>query len=291
MADRDLWRVRTTLSDSPGTLARLAVSCGEADANILALQVFPEGDTVTDELVVATHQGWTVAQVRMLFESAGAGVLEVTPAPAGLLGDQIVRHLRAAARLAADPRLLAEVTAELLDAQVAGRKPTGELTDVIDLVLGEEAVRLRRTTPFTDVERARAAALTSVAELVHAGHAPTPAGTAAGTSLRRREDGVVAEVDEHCIGRARLSTQEGDLVLRVAVASPWRGRGFGRKLFDEACRMAAERGAGHVVVLVPRGNDAALQLLLGSGRCGRLSVSGEMLSGRVILSEPARATG
>ncbi len=48
-----LWRVRTTMPDRPGSLARLAEQCGRADVNILGLQIFPGVEAVTDELVLA----------------------------------------------------------------------------------------------------------------------------------------------------------------------------------------------------------------------------------------------
>ena len=59
-----LWRVRTTLNDRPGALARLAGVCGGAGVNILALQIFPDVGSVTDELVLSTPGDWTVRRVQ-----------------------------------------------------------------------------------------------------------------------------------------------------------------------------------------------------------------------------------
>lgn len=60
-----LWRVRTTMPDRPGALARLARSCGERGANILALQIFPGVHGVTDELT-GTEQALVDGPTRFL---------------------------------------------------------------------------------------------------------------------------------------------------------------------------------------------------------------------------------
>jgi GNAT superfamily N-acetyltransferase len=61
-----LWRVRTTLADRPGALAALALRCGSRDVNILGLQIFPDGDTVTDEVVLRVPDAWVLADVAEL---------------------------------------------------------------------------------------------------------------------------------------------------------------------------------------------------------------------------------
>ena len=47
-----LWRVRTALPDRPGALAALAMACGEANVNILALHVYPGVEAVDRKSVV-----------------------------------------------------------------------------------------------------------------------------------------------------------------------------------------------------------------------------------------------
>ena len=61
-----LWRIRTTLADRPGALAALAASCGEAGVNILGLQIFPGIESVTDELVLRTPEGWGEGEIAEL---------------------------------------------------------------------------------------------------------------------------------------------------------------------------------------------------------------------------------
>ena len=76
-----LWRVRTTLADRPGALAALARHCGERSVNILGLQIFPGVEGVTDELVLSSPAGWTLAEVAALVESAGGTAVSVGRAP------------------------------------------------------------------------------------------------------------------------------------------------------------------------------------------------------------------
>ena len=81
-----LWQVRASLEDRPGTLAALAVSCGEQLVNILGLQIFPAADgRVVDELVLHTPGGWGPREVEQL--CAGAGGLGVGERLAAREGD------------------------------------------------------------------------------------------------------------------------------------------------------------------------------------------------------------
>lgn len=66
-----LWRVRTSLTDRPGSLARLTAICGDNGLNILALQIFPEIGSVVDELVLEAADAWTAQDIVGLVASAG----------------------------------------------------------------------------------------------------------------------------------------------------------------------------------------------------------------------------
>ena len=74
-----LWRVRTTLPDRPGALAVLARNCGDAQVNILGLQVFPGVDSVTDELVLRTPEDWRLADLARLVERSGGQAVSAMP--------------------------------------------------------------------------------------------------------------------------------------------------------------------------------------------------------------------
>lgn len=171
-----LWRVRTTLADRPGALARMAQCCGDRGVNILGLQIFPDVGGVTDEVVLATPEGWDVEAVTTLVREAGGREVAVAPASDHALVDAPVRYLQAVRALHAAQVPAAEVLAHLLDAEVAtGWDGTGEdgtaAGDGLVLDVGGEQIALRRTTPFTPTEMARATAVAELADAM-AGAAP-----------------------------------------------------------------------------------------------------------------------
>lgn len=157
-----LWRVRTTLADRPGILAEIALACGQAEVNILALQVFATTPRVTDELVVSAPDGWTDVMVAELFETAGGADVSATRVTDASLADAPTRYLHGVHQVLEEGRDVAEVLQELLETQPP---------DVIDyaghddLVLTRRSgaeLRISRAVPFTPVERARAQALLSL---------------------------------------------------------------------------------------------------------------------------------
>jgi len=166
-----LWRVRTTMPDRPGSLARLARSCGEREVNILALQIFPGVEGVTDELVLSVPRHWGERDVAELVAQAGGTAASVGTCTEQALVDGPTRFLDAVRRVAHAPENVAQVLARLLDAEPAGPAgappsgPSGE--DVLTVRCGERSVAVRRTTPFTATEHARAHAFAAaVTELV-----------------------------------------------------------------------------------------------------------------------------
>lgn len=157
-----MWRVRTTLPDRPGLLARVAAACGEAEVNIVAMQVFRHGDEVTDEFVVSTADAVRDVDLADLFVAAGGERVAVTRTDEGALLDAPTRHLDAVHQVLEEGRDVEEVLRELLEtappdvADYAGH-------DVLDLVRRNgTALRISRAVPFTPVEKARAQALLSL---------------------------------------------------------------------------------------------------------------------------------
>ncbi|HVH95272.1 MAG TPA: hypothetical protein VM688_10170, partial [Nocardioidaceae bacterium] len=166
-----LWRVRTTLSDRPGSLATLARHCGQQGVNILALQIFPGLSGVTDELVLRAPDGWGLTDVARLIEDAGGSQVTVGECSEHALVDGPIQYLHALRQLHHDLTMLRELLATLLDAHpVEG--PGDELRAVQDELrvdVGTELVALRRTAPFTGTEHARAVAFAELAaELIAA---------------------------------------------------------------------------------------------------------------------------
>lgn len=162
-----VWRVRTTLTDSPGFLAEIALACGRAEVNILALQVFATTPRVTDEFVVGAPDGWTDLMIAELFESAGGSDVSVTRVSASaldasVLGDAPTRYLRGVHDVLEEGRSVEDVLGELLEIEPPDVADyTGHDVLVLERRSGTE-LRISRAVPFTDVERARAQALMSL---------------------------------------------------------------------------------------------------------------------------------
>ncbi len=172
-----LWRVRTTMSDRPGSLAVLARHCGERGVNILGLQIFPGVQGVTDELVLRAPDDWRIGDVAALVEDAGGTEVTVGPSTEHALVDGPIQYLHALRRLAHDPSTLLEMLARLLDADAFPAQPTdlAGVQDTLVVDVGERQVTLRRTTPFTATEHARAVAFADVAAELVAGSLDTAA--------------------------------------------------------------------------------------------------------------------
>lgn len=157
-----LWRVRMTLNDRPGMLAGMALACGRAELNIVALQVFATTPRVTDEFVVRAPDGWTDVSVAELFESAGGSEVSATRVSEAALADAPTRYLQGVHDILEGDRDVEEVLRDLLETQPP---------DVADYVGHDELVltrrsgselRITRAVPFTPIERARAQALLSL---------------------------------------------------------------------------------------------------------------------------------
>jgi len=166
-----LFRVRTTMADRPGSLATLARHCGEQGVNILGLQIFPGLAGVTDELVLRAPDSWGMVDVAGLVEEAGGGGVTVGACTEHALVDGPIQYLHALRRLAHDPSTLLEMLARLLDADAFPAQPTdlAGVQDTLVVDVGERQVTLRRTTPFTATEHARAVAFAEVAAELVAG--------------------------------------------------------------------------------------------------------------------------
>lgn len=290
-----LWRVRVSMVDRPGSLARLAAECGSAGLNILGLQVFPGLETVTDELVLGTPEGWTEADLTRLIEAAGDQLVSAAPCAEAALADQPTRYVQAARTILAQPSAFPEVVAALFDAEAD--PPGGDAAaalDVLDLVVGDVAVQVRRTAPFTDTERARGAAL---ADLVSDVLARSRAETSLPVVARRTagdaepeyvvgEDRVSAVVGETVVGHAVVHSEAGEPGVRevtISVDLAWQRRGIGTRLLTEAARLTPRLGAREMVFTTRADNQVVLPLVLASGLRSRIRMTADRLVVRIPL--------
>ena len=298
-----MWRVRVTMEDRPGALARLADTCAAAEVNIVALQIFPGGADVTDELVLGTPGDWTMSDVVALVARAGGRDIAAATCSDAALMDQPVRYLHAAKRVVADPRCFTEVAAELFDADLDVAEPDAGGRDLIEMAVGGVLVQVHRDAPFTQPEHARAAALASLAdEALQRGRRPgsvVPGSVDGDPQVTTRgEDLVLAYVDGHVVGRAQLHGQpdEKSLGLSVAVDVAWRRRGIGSMLLRQAAGLGKSRGAAELVLRAEAQHPAVLPMVLGTGLSGRISVQDDELVVRLPLARvsalrPGRGPG
>ncbi len=289
-----LWRVRTTLSDRPGALATLAVRCGEAGVNILGLQIFPGVERVTDELVLRTPDVWGLAELAALIESSGGRDVSAAACTESALVDQPTRYVQAARTILAQPASFPEVVATLFDAE-ADPVPGGfaAVQDVMDMVVGDVCVQVRRTAPFTATEHARAASMADLVTdvLARLKPDPQPPGRRIGGHVPTYAvvgDSVEAVVEGTVVGRAALlavSNEPGVCSLSLRVDPAWRRRGIGSRLLVDAARLAGSLSIDELVLTTDADNQAVLPMVLAAGLRGRIRMAADVLTVRVPLRD------
>jgi ribosomal protein S18 acetylase RimI-like enzyme len=276
--------VRTTLPDRPGALAALAAACGEAGVNILGLQIFPGVESVTDELVLRTPDGWGEDGIADLLARSGGHSVSAAPCTEAALMDQPTRYVQAARSILGQPASFPEVVARLFDAE-AGSSP--EL-DVMDLVVGDVRVQVSRTAPFTATEHARGAAMADlVSDVLARGHAvPPPAGRRVGAGVTPEYvvdgDSVSATIEGGPVGLAVVAA-DGEVTLRVDPA--WQRRGIGTRLLVDAARLASGRGIDEIVLTTRSDNQAVLPMVMAAGLRGRIRMAGDRLTVRIAVRD------
>lgn len=299
-----LWRVRTSLPDRPGGLAALARESAEAGVDIKGLQIFPGTDAVTDELVLATPEDWSESDLAALVERAGWTLLTAQPCGEAALIDQPTRYVQAARAILAQPASFPEVVAQLFDAEADALPGTAPVQDAMEMTVGDVQVQVRRTAPFTDVERARGAAMAElVSDVLQRTRATSEAAglSAIAASPARRmgtgavpehvvdSDSVAAIIDGVVVGLATVQPAEDDdprvrpVSLRVDPA--WQRRGIGTRLLVDAARLASGLGAEEILLTTRSDNQAVLPMVLAAGMRGRIRMAADALTVRVPVKE------
>ncbi|MFF4170666.1 GNAT family N-acetyltransferase [Streptomyces sp. NPDC001744] len=172
-----LWRMRTTVADTPGSLAALCTALARLGVDILTLQTHPLADGTADEFLLRAPAGLSARTLVHETSAAGGRDTWTERADAHDLVDTPTRVLELATRTALDAaelplalrRLLGRCTLHSVPAVSLAGRPTGEQVPV-EGVLEETVMRLRDPhggtlvverphLPFTPTEFARARAL------------------------------------------------------------------------------------------------------------------------------------
>jgi len=302
-----LWRVRTTLPDTPGTLALLAQRCGEADVNILRLQIFPGLEDVTDEIVLSTDDSWSAGRITDLVAGAGGRDVVTQPSTGAALEDQPTRYVKAARATLDHPMHFPEIVAQLFDAEAEPTDPD-VVHDTMEMVVGDVQVQVHRTAPFTATERARGAAMADLVNdrLARTRHlhaleevpepepepvdpGPTHLGTDTAPAYVVQGESVSAYVEGVAVGTATLTATETDAEgttarrLDLDVDPAWQRRGIGTRLLLAAGRIARTHGADELLLTTAADNEAVLPMVLGAGLRGRIRMAGDQLTVRVAV--------
>ncbi|MEU6981022.1 MULTISPECIES: GNAT family N-acetyltransferase [unclassified Streptomyces] len=172
-----LWRMRTTVRDTPGSLAALCSVLARHGVDILTLQTHPLADGTVDEFLLRAPAGLETATLTRAVAAAGGSDTWTERADAHDLVDTPTRLLGLATRTALDSaelplalrQLLGRCTLHSVPAVSLSGRPNGEIAPV-EGVLEETSMRLRDPNggtlvierpylPFTPTEFARARAL------------------------------------------------------------------------------------------------------------------------------------
>ncbi|MGF1428192.1 GNAT family N-acetyltransferase [Kitasatospora sp. LaBMicrA B282] len=165
-----LWRLRTTVSDAPGSLAAVCTALAALRVNILALQTHPLPAATVDEFLLRTPQALPRATLTEAVARAGGREIWTDPADAHDLVDVPTHVLALATRTALDTaelpvalrQLFGQVTIRQFPGREAERAGAPRLAGTVMRLPapGGELIELSRPhLPFTPTEFARAKAL------------------------------------------------------------------------------------------------------------------------------------
>ncbi|MGW4892928.1 GNAT family N-acetyltransferase [Kitasatospora sp. NPDC004240] len=170
-----LWRVRTTVQDSPGSLARVCTAFAERQVNIVSMQSHPLPDGTVDEFFVRAPKSLARAELAAVVAAAGGDDIWTDPADAHDLVDMPTHVLALATRTALDAAELPVALRQLFGQCTIRQYPGGGAKagagvdgHVMRLpVPSGDLIELSRPhLPFTPTEFARAQALVELDTLL-----------------------------------------------------------------------------------------------------------------------------
>jgi hypothetical protein len=172
-----LWRARTVLADTPGSLRKVTRSLERLDTNILSIHVHPVDGGVLDEFVLSAPVELREGELLRALRDGGGSEPQVWPTTALALADGQTGALSLAARIAGNPDELPLAVAELLHARIkpapdadtgpAGGGPAREGTLLRIPTAWHGPITFSRPgEPFTPAESARAHRLAELAEIL-----------------------------------------------------------------------------------------------------------------------------
>ena len=170
-----LWRVRTTVDDSPGSLARVCTAFAAQQVNIISMQSHPLPSGTVDEFLVRAPLSLTRTEITRTVASAGGQDIWTDPADAHDLVDVPTHVLALATRTALDaaelPVALRQLFGQCTIRQYpgAGTRATAGLDGHVMRLpapSGDLIELTRPHLPFTPTEFARAQALVELDTLL-----------------------------------------------------------------------------------------------------------------------------
>lgn len=218
--NRVLWRLRASVSDSPGRLARLAAGLAALGGNIRTLQVHPVAGGAVDDVLLHVPAEVTAAELTRAVEQAGGRGATACRADVRELDDVPTRTLILAKDLVEGRSELVRALHGLLgDVEIQWQEepepPLGS-DDVAEREMclrapgGGVLVLRRRTSAFTPAEFARARALAELGAGCRARSSrekrsvTTTAGDELRVRLADRDDlPLLTEFHERCSSAAR----------------------------------------------------------------------------------------
>lgn len=169
-ASESLWHFRALVDEGSGAQRTLARGLARAKAEILGLQIHPVADRMLADLLVATPEHATHADLLAAAAAGGGQDVKAWPTTALALADGQTKALSLALRVAANPEELQLAVADLLGARILPRysgatPPAGDGTVLKIPSPGLAPLYFwREQAAFTPAESARAHRLAELAE-------------------------------------------------------------------------------------------------------------------------------